>query len=149
MSADQFPLINGHRYGFASIEASPAGNITTGFKSINYKTKTEAGLARGTSFFPSGRPEGQNTSDGSAEMYKRDFQALIEKLAPPGSGKGFTRVPFDMPVAYAEDGEGVITDTLFGVRIVSAEDSHSEGPDALTVKMELSIMRISYNGIFP
>jgi hypothetical protein len=150
MSADSsFPLINGTRYGYASIETAVAGDLTTGFKSINYKTRTEAGMTRGTGFFQSGRAEGQNSADGSWEMYKRDWQALVEKLAPPGSGKGWSRVSFLVTVSYAEDGEGVVTDTLYAVRMMSAEDSHSEGPDALVVRCDLSIMRIAYNGIFP
>ncbi len=145
MSADSYPLVNDTAYGWSSVEITAKGRTFTGFKNIRYKDALEPGIVYGTSAFPTGRTEGQGSNEGSFEMYKRDFQALISFLAPAGSGAGYMRVSFPVAVSYEEEGV-IVTDELIGVRITSAEDAPQEGSEPATVKGDLSILRIRRDG---
>lgn len=140
-----YALINGHRYGWASIEAHLEGEVARDFTEINYSTDNDPGEARGKGMRVIGRTRGEAKHDGSMTMNKAEAQKFIARL-----GNGFTLKSFGITVSYEEAGEGgVITDRLIGCRIKKIEDAPKVGNEPLTVKFDLHIMRITYNGFDP
>lgn len=139
-----YPQVNGHRFSYASIAARFNDQDYIGFKSINYKTTLKPGVIRGTSPYKLGRTRGNVEHTCSVEIYKEEWDNLKESL-----GDGFMEKVWSITVAYAEDGSPTIQDDIQDVRITDVDDSHAEGTDGLTVKLELDPMNILYNGVSP
>lgn len=139
-----YPLIRGNRFDYSSIEANINGAVFVGISEIDYSHKLDPGMMRGTSALPNGRTRGQYEAKGSITLYKSEAAELIAAL-----GDGYLERSFDIVVHYAEAGSPMVTDTLIGCRIVDDGNSHKEGNDALTQKLELSIMRVDMNGVKP
>jgi hypothetical protein len=139
------PIINGHKYSWASVEASFDGLLQRGFTEINYSTKLDIGKARGTGVRVYGDTRGEADHEGSITMHKKEASAWFRAM-----GDGFMRRRFPITVSYDETGEGgVVTDKLEGCRIVNVEDNPRQGTDATTVKIDLHIMRVKLNGVDP
>jgi hypothetical protein len=141
----QYPLINGVRHDWSSIEFAvqlPNGApiVIVGVKSINYKFEKKGTLVYGTGPKPVGITRGVFTPDGDVEMYLDEFSLLVAQLGP-----GFADVPVTARVSYSE-GERTYTDTLIGARIAGVEASQSQGADPLTRKLPLTMLDILYNG---
>jgi len=126
------PLINGVRYSFASIELNVNGTIYRGVKEISYSQKLEPSPVRGTPAQPIGFTLGEYSCEASMTMYMQEWRELLEAL-----GDGFGMIPFTIVVQYWNVGQDVKTDTLVGCRIKGVENSHSQGTDALTNKIDL------------
>lgn len=141
------PVINGHRYSWSSIEIDlgDLGGIQTGVSAISYQQSLEPSKLRGAgSPQPSGRTRGEYDAEGSVSLYKEDADNLIALL-----GNGFMEKVFDITVSYADTGNPVRTDKLFGCRIQTDEQDFSPGGDALEVTFSLNVMKLQRNGFDP
>lgn len=136
------PLVNGHRYSFASIELVINGRPISGFTEITYKDSVERGKIHGKGSKPIGRAIGKYECEASCKLYKTDHQELIAALGP-----GFGKVAFDVTVTYGEDGEPTTTDTLVGCMIDENDVNNSQGTDGLMVSLKLNPMEVLWNGI--
>lgn len=134
------PLINGKLYSKSSAEVKLNGSRYTGFKAVDYKDKLTPGWAKGNQAERVGRTLGEQEADGSMEMYRDRFDTLINEL-----GDGFGAVEFDIVVSYTEGGV-TVTDTVEGCRIMEAGGGFTDSADPLTIKIPLSIHRVSWNG---
>ncbi len=139
-----YPLVNGNRHDYSSVEINVNSRIFTGVSEVSYSDALEPGKIRGTSAMKNGRTRGEYDPDGSITLYKSEFQELIAAL-----GAGYMEVSFPIVVHYQEPGSPIITDRLIGCRIKKAEDSHKEGSEALVVKCDLDIMGVVRNGVTP
>jgi hypothetical protein len=141
------PLINGFKYGWASLELGVQGARFLDFTEINYSVKGEIGKVRGQGIRVIGRTRGEADYEGSFSMLKAQFERLKTGLG----GHGFMLQTFPITVNYREtEGEGApITDSLLGARITSIDNSHKQGTEALVVKCDLHIMRVYLNGDDP
>lgn len=142
----QYPMINGHRYDFSSIEVKTkkAGGIVTrtlGVKDIDYSDSLEPGKVRGNHAQKVGRTRGEYDAEGSLTLYKQEFDELLDLF-----GTGFMEQYFDIPVTYAESGSPTRTDVLSACRIKKIGNTHSEGGEALTIKLELDVGQIIRDG---
>lgn len=142
------PLINGHRYSFASIELKANGAIFLGVVSISYGSSLKPGIVRGSDGEKVGRTPGEADHRCSIEMLLSEYHALIDSLGP-----GFGLIPFDVQVMYAETElyddkggapEGVTTHVIRGVRITDVDLSGEDGIDASTAKLALDPVTIAY-----
>ena len=140
----QYPLINGHRYDFSSIEGSIAGKKYMGYTSINYKQTLEPGEARGNHAQRYGTTRGQLKADADFEMLKEEGEEFIR-----GLGDGYMEKRFNMTVVYSEEGGKTRTDVLHNCRIQEVSDGHSEGGDALKLKFTLSVDWVEKDGKKP
>lgn len=145
----QYPLINGHRFDFSSVEISAGARLFNGVKSLKYSQTLEPGKVRGNRSQVIGRTRGPLDSDGSIELYRLEFQELIATLAALRPGVGYMEAAFDITVTYAEAGSTVIQDVLQGCRIKKHENNGQEGGDALTVACDLDIMMVLPGGVAP
>lgn len=146
MLLDTSPLVNGRRMAFASIEAVYAGHRTVGFKALNYKHDLKPGIAKGASPRILGATTGTEELEAGFEMYKEEYNDFRRKLGP-----GYKLRYFDVIVNYqvAGDEASIITDELLNCRIQSEDESHQEGTEPLTVKVQLFVQRMLFDGIDP
>lgn len=135
MTTPKYPLVNGVRYSFASIELSVAGKVILGAKEIAYTETLEPGELRGTSSQLLGRTAGDYSVEGSMTLYREEFDDLLGTL-----GEGYLRKVFDVTITYADEGAPTKTDKLVGCRIKSVEQSNSQGTDGLEVQLQLHVM---------
>lgn len=147
MPGIQYPLINGNRFDFSSVEVVAESVLFGGVKEITYTDSLEPGELRGNRSQLIGRTRGKYAVEASLTMFKSEFQQLITLLG--SKGVGYMEVAFTVVVSHSEPGNDVVTDTLLGCRIKKAEDQKQEGGEPLTVKAELHVMRLDRNGVTP
>jgi len=139
-----YPLINGVRYDFSSIEVKVSGRSFLGIKEIAYSDSLEPGEVYGAHAQVLGRTRGQYKAEGSMTLFRAEADEWLQAL-----GEGFLEAVFDIQVFYAEAGMPLVTDTLVGCRIKKPDISLSAGSDALQVKFDLHMLYILHNGIAP
>lgn len=152
-----YPLINGERHDFTSIELKIAGQIFVGFKSINYKrTRTRTKLW-GNSPDPIGKTRGTNDYTCDFELYFAEWKLLKEILkkaakAKPGiisgtsPGSGYGDVFFQIIVTYGSSQFDTQTDTINGNTADEVEGSQSQGADPLFRKVGTNPLKIIEDG---
>lgn len=145
-----YPLVNGHRYSWVSINAV-FGNVPIpilGIKSINYSSKLTPGKVRGTAPQVIGRTRGEHDAAGDFEMLRLEWELFKAQLGIGGMGFGETSFP--IVVQYAEVvipvPSPVITDTILGCRITENAASNQEGTDPSMVKCTLDVLDVLWNG---
>ena len=139
----QYPLVNGHRYSFASIEAIFNGIPFIGFSAVNYKASLKAGMVYGSRPQPIGRTRGKAEFTFDFEMYRLEFELFKATLGI--AGVGFGESPFDTVVQYWEAFQPVTTDTILSARIEEVDLSNADGSDPSKVKCTCSCMGILLN----
>jgi hypothetical protein len=145
-----YPLINGFRYDFSSVEIRVGGTIFNGVKSLKYSQTLEPGKARGNRSQVIGRTRGKLDSDGSIELYRLEFDDLVRALGLLQPGLGYMEVPFDIVAMYGEVNIAQPTvDSLMGCRIKKHDTPLQEGGDAVTVSCDLDVMYVLMNGQAP
>lgn len=149
MAPVPYPLVNGHRHDFSSVEITAGARTFNGVKSIKYSQTLEPGKVRGNRSQIIGRTRGPLDSDGSIELYRLEFQDLIRVLAALRPGVGYMEAVFDITVTFAESGTEVMQDVLQGCRIKKHEGNGQEGGDAITVACDLDIMMVLPGGVAP
>ncbi len=133
-----YPLVNGQRHSFASIELKIDGQVYIGFKSLNYTWTLEPTAIYGNHPDPIGETVGQAKYEGDMELWLAEWNQLQKQLGP----SGFALRKFDIVVTYSENGFDTLQDELLGCRIKSVEASQSSGPDGLSRKCSLYIGKI-------
>jgi len=137
--------INRKYHDYSSLEVQVDGKpLTLGLQSLSYSHRLEPTKVRGTRAQPLGRTLGEYDAEASLTVYKRDAALLLKELGP-----GYMEREFLLTVSYAhlDMGTPLQVDVLKGCRIMSEEDSHSQGTDALQTTFELSVMGIVKNGL--
>lgn len=141
------PLVNGNRFGWASIKLGLDGNDFTDFTTISYKATQSIGKVRGRGHRKIGRTRGESDSEGSFTLLKAEADLLIQALGP-----GFMTGKRDFPITvqYSETEESqIITDELHEVRIVDLENNPAQGTDPASVTFSIDIGWLVLNGIDP
>jgi hypothetical protein len=142
-----YPLINGHRYSFSSIELIINGlpNVV-GFSSINYKPSLKASMVYGSRPQPLGRTRGKAEFTFDFEMYRLEFEILKATLGTVAI-LGYGETQFDTIVQYWEALQPVVTDTILAARIEEVDLSNADGADPSKVKVTCSALSILLNGM--
>lgn len=141
------PLVNGNKYGWASISLGLDGDDIDGFTAISYKASQTPGKVRAKGHRKKGRTKGESDSDGSFTLLKASADRLIKKLGP-----GFMTGKKDFPVTvqYSDTGESeIITDELFEVRVTDVENNPAMGSEPATTTFTIDIGWMLLNGIDP
>ena len=134
-----YPLINGVRHDFSSIEMIFGLRRVIGCKAVNYKRERKREYVYGTSPDPLGKTRGVNEYSADVELYLSEW-ALVQEI--PGYGD----IPFLVVVTYSSNGVDTIVDTLEGCTIDSTDAANGQGPAALTRKIDLNPTKIRFNG---
>lgn len=147
-----YPLTNGVRHDWSSIELHVAGQIVIGRKAINYSRKRARSMVEGGSPDPIGKTRGRNTYTADIELYLAEFNQLMDLLTQQAAAQGasanngYGDVLFSIVVMYSETGMDQITDTILGCTLDSTEVSQAVSPDALSRKFELNPIKILFGG---
>lgn len=141
-----YPLVNGNRYDFTSLELVINGVPYRGIKSVDYEDSLDPKKQYGTSARPLGRNRGVYDASGSLEIYREDWTVIAPLLAALGNG-GLGEANFLVVAQYGDFGQPNISDKLIGCRIKKVANSHAQGAAELTVKLDLDIMDINRNGV--
>jgi hypothetical protein len=146
----KYPLLNGKRYSFTSIEFLFGTIPLIGIKALNYESSLEPGKVRGTNANKIGRTEGEADHTADAEIYLLEWNVFLAAVGPTGLlAGGFGAVSFPIVVNYAEDvSQPVVTDIIEGCRITKVGISNQSGADPATVKLTLDPMDIKWGGLF-
>jgi hypothetical protein len=133
------------------IETPFAGLPVIGFMSINYGESDNGVHVHGTNRNPIAQTEGQVTpSDVDIAMLKDEAQILLSALAASGgipNARGYGSVFFNIVLVYAVNNETpIVRDELRGCRIISDDDAHSSGGDALKTTIKVRPLQIFRNG---
>ncbi len=141
----QYPLINGNRFDFSSVEfIIGTKRYAGGVKEVSYDHALTPGELRGNHAPLIGRTRGKYEANGSMTVFKSEYQQIITDLGP-----GYLEKAFDLQMLYSEPGSPVIQDVLRGCRIKKDADTGSEGGEASEVKVELHPMMLFRNGLAP
>lgn len=141
-----YPLVNGHRYSFTSIEYGANGMIMRGVSSIDYGDELTPGKMRGTGPNVMGRTRGEYDADAEIEMYRLEWENLKSTLG--NNGVGFGETAFPITVTYGEANQPtVVTDTIEGARVTKVRTGGAEGNDPTKVKLSIDCLRILHNGV--
>jgi hypothetical protein len=135
-----YPLVNGTRHEWSSIEVKVKGAIVIGLKEVAYNDKLEPTKVYGAHAQPLGRTRGVYLAEGSITLLLDEANTLIQAL-----GDGFKETVFDITIAYSEGG-ATITDEMIGCRVKSVDQSLSQGADGTVRKFDLDVMYIVWNG---
>ncbi len=151
----QYPLVNGFRPSYASIEVSFAiaggiGNAPNfAIQSIDYGITRERKKTRGTAVKPLGKTRGTVDFKAKFKMLLQEFNLFIAQLgqADPTGNNAYGDVYFQTTLQYSEQAAGLlVTDTIVGCTIDAVEQSTSEGADDIVVECELNPLDILRNG---
>lgn len=145
MSIPAYPIINGHAYGFSSIEININAVRFRGFKDLKYSQKREIGKLYGNQVSKIARTRGKYDADGSLTMYQHEWEELRDLL-----GDGWMQLSFMLTVIYSEYGPLTARkDVLHGCTITSVKKGGSEGTEPLVVDLDFDIMYVEESGIRP
>lgn len=144
-----YPLINGVRHSWSSVEAKIAGAVIGGITEINYAPKLEPGKVRGAGPRIIGMTTGQADYSADCSILLAEYAELQTML-----GAQFLTAFFDVEVSYSDEGYSTsglltITDT-FKCRITEVSAAMSSGStDGLVRKLTLAPIDMRLNGVDP
>ncbi len=143
----RYPLINGLRHDWSSIEIRVATNIILGITKIDYSDKLTGSPVRGAGPKIIGWTTGIQENSGSFSILLEEFQAL--QTALQSINPVFKLAFFDIVVSYSSPGLTTVADSLLACRIdevkVGTTDSGSVDPS--TRDLTLLVTDILWNGI--
>ena len=142
-----YPLVNGVRHSWSSIESRVNGSIVLGITEVNYSPTLEPGEVRGAGPRVIAHTLGQASYEGDFTILLEEFNALVAAL-----GDAWMTRTFDIIITYDESGSGLstIVDTLSGCRITKVEASNSSGStDASVRKCTIKYLGLLLNGVDP
>jgi hypothetical protein len=146
-----YPLINGLRYDYTSLEAKINGQAydwTAGLKELSFSDELEPGEVYGTFAQSLGATRGQYKAEGSFTLYFQEAQEFIAVMSG-SDGTGYMETYFDLQLSYSEASQTLVTVELLACRIKKAEDSQSQGSDPLETKFDLRVGMVKRNGKYP
>lgn len=145
----QYPLVNGVRHSWASIELKIANQIFYA-TAVNYSRKRNRTMVRQNHPDPVGKTRGANEYSSDLELLLAEFNqlqaALIVAATAAGSNGGYGDVFFSVVVSYTESGLDTVTDTILGCTLDSTEAGNTEGTDPSKRKIELAPLKILFAG---
>lgn len=162
------PIINGHRFSWASIEVVINGLQIAALRSINYTSELTPGVIYGNDPSKRGRTPGKVNHSCVFEILLREWMVLRDSL-----GQSYGRRSFNIVVQYAEPKqdttqnvgfsspgtliappivftpssnqssfEGVATDTIIGCRITNVEHPNTDDTAATVVHITCDVLDI-------
>jgi hypothetical protein len=141
----EYPLVNGHRMSFASINLSVDGTETIAFRSVTYNDTAEPGEVRGSHAQILGRTIGDYTCEASLEIYAEELDQFLRAF-----GDGYMEKVFDVIVTYSEEAGGpTVTDKVNFCRIRGVTRNHAQGTDPLSITIDLHPLFITRSGVNP
>ena len=148
-----YPVINGIRYDFSSVEISILGKRFPGVKSLNYKQSLNPGMVRGTAAQVLGRTRGQYDAEGDMELYREDADDFLTLIQATQPAMGILEIAFDLNINFFEPIAGAVpsaqNDRVIGARLKEDSASQAQSADPLVVRYSFHALMLVRNGRFP
>lgn len=143
-----YPLINGVRHSWSSLECKFANQTQLGITKLDYSSKLQGTPVRGAGPLIIAHTTGIQETSGSFTMLLEEFNTWNNFLAQQSVDGAWMKVNFDIVAMYADDGLSTIVDTLQGVRIAEVKigTTESGSADPTTRDCTLTITNILWNG---
>lgn len=148
--AVQFPLVNGVRHSWTSVECKLAGGVVAGITEFNYSPKLEAATVRGAGPLPIGTTTGLASYTADFTILLEEFNQFVTTLGP-----AWMTAFFDFEISYSDEGYAAaglstITDSVRRCRITEVGAAASNGSgDATVRKVTLLPLEMYLNGVSP
>lgn len=146
----QYPLVNGFRHAWSSVEIRTAGDITLGCTEINYSLKTDRSYVRGAGALPIGQTLGNYTYEADLSILVSEFDQFMTLLGEQATTKFWDIVvSYDAGIGLVDGSSlSVVQDTIQACSITEIGASASSGSsDALVRKLTLMPTLILWNGV--
>lgn len=144
-----FPLINGVRHSWTSVEIKIGGAVIGGVTEINYAPKLDPSKARGAGPLIAGLTTGLADYTADVTLLLAEYNEVQTMLGP-----AFMTAFFDIETSYSDEGYTgsgmpIITDWM-KVRISEVTSATSNGSaDAIVRKCTLVPVDMRLNGVSP
>jgi len=145
-----YPLTNGFRHSWSSVEFRLAGDITLGCTEINYSMKTDRAYVRGAGALPIGQTLGNYTYEADLSILVSEFDAFMTLLGDQATTRFWDIVvSYDAGIGLADGSPlSVIQDTIQAATITEISAAVSSGSaDALVRKLTLMPSGLLLNGV--
>ncbi len=142
-----YPLVNGFRYAWASIEVLDGPLTMPGIRSINFKASQAIGSARGAGIQEHGKTRGDLTFTASMTMLAEEQFNWVTSI-----GDEYMSHIFGLLVKFEELQNGtpnINRVELVGLQIQEEDHAFAPGPDGLEITMPLGISYYLKNGLKP
>lgn len=136
-----YPLINGFRHDWSSIELKIDNQLIKGFTEVKYQDSLKGAFVYGAHPQPVGETRGVYEASGSITLLLAEATKLTKLLSP-----GFKEKRFPFSVSYSESWYDTITDQIIGARITDSDGGATQGPDGLVKTFPLSVLYVIWNG---
>ena len=136
--------INGNTYDWESITIQGPQGTMIDIQEISYSDERPIEATYGKGSIPQGYGRKNYKASGNMTLLRTEFEAL--RLACGGSV--YTRQPLTIVVAYANEDQETVVDTLPTVHITKTDTSPKQGEEKVEVKIEFSILSpIKWGGV--
>lgn len=137
--------INGNHYDWESVEIALTNGVVVGITEINYSDERSIEARYGKGAVPRGYGRKNYKASGSMSLDKDEAERLRVGLG----GSFYANSPFPIIVAYANNDQAKIIDTLPDCMITKADTSAKQDDDnAGAVKHDFIILSpIKWNGV--
>lgn len=142
MATIPYPLINGVRHDWSSIELKIGVQIFKGFTEVKYQDSLKGAWVYGNHPQPIGQTRGVYEASGSMTLILAEANEFLKAL-----GKGFKEKFFNLSVSYSESWYETITDEIIGCKITDTEGGGSQGPDGLVRTFPMTVQKVLWNGL--
>jgi hypothetical protein len=152
---NQYPLVNGFRYGWSSIEmkmliGTGLTTVVVACESIDYDSKRTREKQWGFAVDPISKTQGEIDYTAKIKIYKSELNQILNKLASadPTGNYSFGDQMFGISVSYTDTTNPLsslpITDFISGCTIDTLTHAMAKGPAAIAVEIDLQPLLIEY-----
>lgn len=139
----RYPLTDGNRHSWNSLEAKFAGKIFLGFTDLTFSRKRSRVKVYGAHPNPLGKTRGSNEFTLKAKLLLAEFVYLTDEVL---GGKGYADKYFEVSGTYTESGFDTIRYQFIGCTLDEEQVSNTRGDDATEVEIDLSPLSYLKNG---
>ena len=139
-----YPMVDGARVAFVSMEAKLKGQIFVGITKLDYSRKRNREILKGTNADPIGKTRGDNDYACTGELYLAEFNQFIHQVL---GGDGYGDVFFPIDVTYSENGFDTIHDQIIGCTVDETKRANAKGPAGTTTEVDFAPLKIKFDGL--
>lgn len=140
----RYPLTDGNRHSWHSLEAKFAGKLFLGFTELSFGYKRNRTIVYGAHPLPLGKTRGKVEFNAKAKLYLAEFIYFTQEVL---GGRGYGDKFFTVNGIYQEVGFDSIRVQLNGCTLDEAQINNTEGSDPTAPEITLNPLEILINGV--
>lgn len=128
--------INGNTYDWESVTIQGPQGVMIDVQEITYNDERSIEPTYGKGSIPQGYGRKNYKAAGNLTLLRTEYNALIEACG----GSVYTRQPVSITVAYANDDQDTVVDTLPSIHFTKQDASAKQGEEKMEVKLDFQIL---------